>query len=151
MQFVFIACQVGGYRNILKLSCRGIRTIALRGKLPPGQGQGLAQFEGGQFQGWGQFSSFKAFSKDKKRPESSLLAYSAWLLKKNISLVIFFFYISLVILYSITCQVSLSGCLYFKRYCTISQQARNVYTTLDLGHIYITSYINVYTTLLQRL
>ena len=32
-----------------------------------------------------------------------------------------------------------------------SQQANNVYTTLVLGHIFVTSYMNVYTTLLQRM
>ena len=32
-----------------------------------------------------------------------------------------------------------------------AQQAHNVYTTLVLGHIYVTLYINVYTTFLQRL
>ena len=32
-----------------------------------------------------------------------------------------------------------------------SHQAHNVYSTLALGHIYVTSYMNVYTTLLQRL
>ena len=30
-----------------------------------------------------------------------------------------------------------------------SQQAYNVYTTLVLGHVFVTSYMNVYTTLLQ--
>ena len=34
---------------------------------------------------------------------------------------------------------------------TITQQAHNLYTKLDLGHNYVTSYMNVYTTLLQRL
>ena len=34
---------------------------------------------------------------------------------------------------------------------TTTQQAHNVYTTLVLGHIYVTSCMNVYTTLLQRL
>ena len=33
----------------------------------------------------------------------------------------------------------------------ISQQAQNIYKTLVLGHIYITSYMNVYATLLTRL
>ena len=31
------------------------------------------------------------------------------------------------------------------------QEAHNVYTTLALVHIYVTSYMNVYTTLLQAL
>ena len=34
---------------------------------------------------------------------------------------------------------------------SITQQAHNVYTMLALGHIYLMSYMNVYTTLLQRL
>ena len=32
-----------------------------------------------------------------------------------------------------------------------TQQAHNVYATLILGHIYVKSYMNVYTTLLQRM
>ena len=32
-----------------------------------------------------------------------------------------------------------------------TQQAHNVYTALVLGHIYVTSYMNIYKTLQQRL
>ena len=61
MWFVFIACQDKGYRNIYKLSCRSVT-----------------------------FTPYKGFSKNKKRPRTSLLAsFSAWFLKKTISLVIF--------------------------------------------------------------
>ena len=43
IQFIFIACQVQGYRNILKLSCRPLA-----------------------------FTSFKAFLKNKKRSGTSV-------------------------------------------------------------------------------
>ena len=60
LQFVCILCQVVGYGNILKLSCRPLA-----------------------------FNSYNAFLKIKKRSETSLLAsFSAWFLEKNISLVI---------------------------------------------------------------
>ena len=62
LQFVFIVCQVKGYQNILKLSCTPLA-----------------------------FSSYKAFRKNKKSSGSSLPAsLSAWSLKKNIYLVIFY-------------------------------------------------------------
>ena len=61
-QFVYIVCQVEGYRNILKLRYRAPA-----------------------------FTSYKAFFKNKKRSITSLSAsFSAWFLKKNISLVIFY-------------------------------------------------------------
>ena len=33
----------------------------------------------------------------------------------------------------------------------LTQQAHNIHTTLVSGHIYVTSYMDVYTTLLQRM
>ena len=58
MQFVFIVCQVEGYQNALKLSCKPFA-----------------------------FNSCKAFLKSKKRSGTNLLvSFSAWILKKNISL-----------------------------------------------------------------
>ena len=63
MQAVFIVSQVEDYQNILKLSFR-----------PLG------------------FTSYKDFLKNKKRSGTNLSAsFSAWLLKKNISLVIFYY------------------------------------------------------------
>ena len=63
LYLVFIACQVEDYRNWLKLSCRPLA-----------------------------FTSYKAFLRNKKRSGTSLLAsFSAWFLKENISLVIFFY------------------------------------------------------------
>ena len=53
------------------------------------------------------FMSYKAFSKNKKRPGTSLLAlFSVWFLKKNIFHIIFY----------LSDQNSLSVCLYFLRY-----------------------------------
>ena len=61
MRFVFIACQDKCYRNIYKLSCRPVI-----------------------------FTPYKGFLKNKKRPRTSFFAsFSAWFLKKTISLVIF--------------------------------------------------------------
>ena len=63
IQFVFIICQVEGYRSILKLSCS--RSLY--------------------------FSSHKHFLKNKKRPKTSLpIPCSAWFLQKNLSLVMFY-------------------------------------------------------------
>ena len=63
IQFAFIVCQVEGYRNILKLS---LQTIA--------------------------FTSYKAFLKNEKRSRTCLPAsFSAWFLKRNISLVIIYY------------------------------------------------------------
>ena len=63
VQFAFIVCQVEDYRNILKLSCWLLA-----------------------------FTSYKAFLKNKKASGTSLPAsFSAWFLKKNISLVIFYY------------------------------------------------------------
>ena len=60
--FVFIVCQVEDYRKWLKLSCRSLG-----------------------------FTSNKAFLKNKKKFGTSLpVSFSAWFLKKNISLVMFF-------------------------------------------------------------
>ena len=60
-QFIFIVRQVGGYRNILKLSCRALA-----------------------------FTLIKLFLKTKKRSETILSAsFCTWFLKKNIFLVIF--------------------------------------------------------------
>ena len=62
MQFVFILCEVEGYRNILKLSCKPIA-----------------------------FTSYKAFLKNKRRPGTSFPAsFSTWFSKKNILLVTFY-------------------------------------------------------------
>ena len=62
MQFVFIVCQVKDYQIILKRSCRPLA-----------------------------FASDKALLKSKKRSGTSIPAsFSAWLLKKNIALVIFY-------------------------------------------------------------
>ena len=62
IQFFFIVSKVEGYRNILKLSCRSLV-----------------------------FTSYKASSNNKKRSGTNQPAsFSAWFLKKNISLVIFF-------------------------------------------------------------
>ena len=61
--FLFYACQAEDYLNILKLSCRGFT-----------------------------FTSYKAFSKNKKRSWTSLPAlFSAWFMTKYISLVIFYY------------------------------------------------------------
>ena len=61
IKFVFIVYEVGGYQNILKLTCRPLV-----------------------------FTSYKAFLKNKKRSGTILLGlFSAWFLKKNISLVTF--------------------------------------------------------------
>ena len=61
---LFIACQVEFNWSILKLSCGPLA-----------------------------FSSFEVFLKNKKRSGTSLLdSFSAWYLKKNIFLVIFYFY-----------------------------------------------------------
>ena len=61
--FVFIVCQVKDYPNWLKLSCRPLA-----------------------------FTSNKAFQKSNKRSGTILSAsFSAWFLKKNISIVIFFY------------------------------------------------------------
>ena len=66
------------YRNILKWSCTPLT-----------------------------FTSYKAFLKNKKRSRTSLTAsFSAWLLKKNIYLVVFY-------------QISLCGFLYFVEYWAI--------------------------------
>ena len=63
IQPIFTACQVEGYQNILKLSCRLLR-----------------------------FISYKTFWKNKKRSRTSLPAlFSAWFLKKSIYLVIFYY------------------------------------------------------------
>ena len=63
MEFVFIVCQVEGYRNILKLGCRRLG-----------------------------FTSNKTFLENKKRSGTSLLvSLSGWFLKKNISLVTFYY------------------------------------------------------------
>ena len=62
IQFIFLLFQVEDYPNILKLSCRKLA-----------------------------FASFKDFLKNKKRSGASLPAtFSAWLLQKNIYLVIFY-------------------------------------------------------------
>ena len=62
IQFVFIECQLEGYGNILKLTCRPLA-----------------------------FTSYKASLKNKKRSGTSFLAtFSAWFMKKNISLVILY-------------------------------------------------------------
>ena len=62
MLFVFIVCQVEGYRNILNLACSPLA-----------------------------FTSNKAFLKSKRRCETSLPAsFSAWFSKKNIFLVLFY-------------------------------------------------------------
>ena len=62
LKFGFIACQVDEYQKILKLSCRTLT-----------------------------FTSYKAISKNEKRSGTSLSAsIFAWVLKKNISLVIFY-------------------------------------------------------------
>ena len=67
IHFVFILCQVQGYRNLLKLSCR---TLA--------------------------FTSDKAFLKNKNRSGISFLgSFSAWLAKENSYLVTFINQISL--------------------------------------------------------
>ena len=61
--FVLIVCQVEDYRKWLKLSCRAFT-----------------------------FTSYKAFLKSKKRSGNSLPAsFSAWFLKKNIYIVIFYY------------------------------------------------------------
>ena len=39
----------------------------------------------------------------------------------------------------------------FESLIQMPQQTHNFYTTLVLGHIYVTSYMNVYATLLQRM
>ena len=63
IHFVFIVCQVEDYWKWLKLSCR---PFAL--------------------------TSYKAFLKNNKRSGTSLPAsFSAWFLKKNISVVIFYY------------------------------------------------------------
>ena len=63
MYFVFIVCHVEDYRKWLKLSCRSLA-----------------------------FTSNEAFLKNKKRTGTSLPnSISAWYLKKNIYLVIFFY------------------------------------------------------------
>ena len=81
VQFNFIVCQVKDYQNIIKLS--------------------RVSFA---------FTSYKIFQKVKKTSGTSLLAlFSTWVLKKSITLVIF---------YKLK-QISLSGCLYFVRYCSI--------------------------------
>ena len=62
IQFAFIVCQIEGYRNMLKLSCRPIV-----------------------------FTSYKDFLKSKKRYGTGFSAsFSARFLKKNIFLVIFY-------------------------------------------------------------
>ena len=59
LKFVFMMCQVNSFRNILKLRSRPFA-----------------------------FTSYKAFSKIEKRPGTSPPAsFSAWFLKKNISIV----------------------------------------------------------------
>ena len=63
LKFVFILCQVECYRNILKLTCRPLAFLP----------------------------SYKALLKSKKRSGTSHPAsFSAWFLKRNISLVIFY-------------------------------------------------------------
>ena len=63
IQFVLIACQVGRYQNILKLSCRLLA-----------------------------FTSYKIFLINKKWSGISFPdSFAAWFLKKNISLVIFYY------------------------------------------------------------
>ena len=63
IQFVFIICQVEGAQNVLKRSCR---TLA--------------------------FTSYKAFSKNKKRSGTNLpVSFSAQFLKKNISQEVVFY------------------------------------------------------------
>ena len=62
IQFVFVACQVEGYRNLLKLSSKALA-----------------------------FTLYKAFLKTKKRSDTSLSAsFSMSILKKSISLVILY-------------------------------------------------------------
>ena len=61
--FVFTVCQVEHYRQWLKLSCRPLA-----------------------------FTSYQAFLKSKERSGTSFSAsFSAWFLKKNISVVIFYY------------------------------------------------------------
>ena len=61
-KFVFTVCQIEGYQNILKLSCRLLA-----------------------------FSSSKTFSKNKERSGTSIpISFLALLLKKIVSLVIFY-------------------------------------------------------------
>ena len=80
--FFFIVWQVEDCRNRLKLSCRIIA-----------------------------FNSNKAFLKNKKRSGNSLPAtFSAWFLKKNISVFIFFY---------LTKTQFLVGCLSFEKYWAI--------------------------------
>ena len=61
--FILIVCQVEEYRKWLKLRCRPLA-----------------------------FTSYKAFIKNKKRSRTSLpTSFSAWFLKKNVSVVIFYY------------------------------------------------------------
>ena len=61
--FVLTVCQAEDYRKWLKLNCRPFA-----------------------------FTSYKTFLKSKKRSENSLpVSFSAWFLKKNISVVIFYY------------------------------------------------------------
>ena len=79
---VFIICQIEDYLNILKLSCKPLASI-----------------------------SEKAFLKSKIRFGTSLPAsFPAWLLKKNIYLIIFIGWLPLLI--------SLAGCLFVRYWAT---------------------------------
>ena len=73
--FAFVVCQVKGYRNILKLSCRPLA-----------------------------FTSYKVFLKDKEKRSGTNLpaSLSAWFLNENISLTIVHQLIKFLCLVSLT-------------------------------------------------